>query len=66
MSVCVQKRDYTAWFLNNLLHREDGPAIEWADGSREWYWRGKELDVNSQEEFEKMKSLLQIQEVQES
>jgi len=19
------------------LHREDGPAVEWADGSREWY-----------------------------
>lgn len=23
------------------LHREDGPAIEWADGIKEWYLNGK-------------------------
>jgi len=23
------------------LHREDGPAIEWADGVKEWYWAGQ-------------------------
>ena len=23
------------------MHREDGPAIEWADGSKEWYKEGK-------------------------
>ena len=25
------------WYLNNERHREDGPAIEWADGDKEWY-----------------------------
>jgi len=25
------------WTLNGELHREDGPAIEWADGSKYWY-----------------------------
>ena len=25
---------------NGLAHREDGPAIEWADGSKEWYING--------------------------
>ena len=25
------------WFLNGKLHREDGPAEEWADGTKEWY-----------------------------
>jgi hypothetical protein len=25
------------WRLNGDCHREDGPAIEWADGSREWW-----------------------------
>jgi hypothetical protein len=25
------------WYLNARLHREDGPAIERADGSKEWY-----------------------------
>lgn len=24
-----------------ILHREDGPAIEWADGSKAWYLNGK-------------------------
>lgn len=25
------------------LHREDGPAVEWADGALEWYLHGKKL-----------------------
>jgi len=29
------------WYKNNLLHREDGPAIEYADGSKEWYIEDK-------------------------
>jgi antitoxin component YwqK of YwqJK toxin-antitoxin module len=24
-----------------ILHREDGPAIEWADGSKSWYLNGE-------------------------
>ena len=31
------------WYLNDELHREDGPAIEWADGSKSWYLNGKGL-----------------------
>jgi hypothetical protein len=29
------------WYLNDKLHREDGPAIEWADGYKSWYLNGK-------------------------
>jgi hypothetical protein len=29
------------WYRNGLLHREDGPAVEWADGSREWWLHGE-------------------------
>jgi len=29
------------WWLNDKLHREDGPAIEWADGSKEWWLNDK-------------------------
>ena len=29
------------WYLNGKLHREDGPAIEWAGGSKSWYLNGK-------------------------
>ena len=26
--------------MNNELHREDGPAIEWPSGSKDWYLNG--------------------------
>ena len=29
------------WRLNGKFHREDGPAIEWADGDKEWWLNGK-------------------------
>lgn len=28
------------WFLNGILHREDGPAIEWPHGAKDWYFHG--------------------------
>ena len=30
------------WYLNDKLHREDGPAIEYASGHKEWYLNGKQ------------------------
>ena len=29
------------YLKNNIFHREDGPAIEWANGKKEWYLNGK-------------------------
>ena len=29
------------WYLNGKLHREDGPAIEFADGTKNWYLNDK-------------------------
>ena len=29
------------WYLNDKLHREDGPACEDADGTKFWYLNGK-------------------------
>jgi hypothetical protein len=28
------------WYLNGKLHREDGPAEEWAIGSKTWWLKG--------------------------
>ena len=28
------------WYLNGKLHREDGPAIKYADGDKVWYKEG--------------------------
>lgn len=32
---------HTAWKLNDKLHREDGPAVEHANGDKFWYLNGK-------------------------
>ena len=32
---------YKEWHLKGEPHREDGPAIEYADGHKEWYINGK-------------------------
>jgi hypothetical protein len=36
------------WYLNGWRHREDGPAVEWADGSKEWWLSGQYV---TEEEF---------------
>ena len=29
------------WYQDGLLHRLDGPAVEWASGRKEWYQNDK-------------------------
>jgi hypothetical protein len=36
------------WYLNGKLHREDGPAIEYLNGTKEWWLNGEQL---TEEEF---------------
>jgi hypothetical protein len=39
----VVTKDFTKWYKHgtDLLHREDGPAVEHAYGSKSWYKEGK-------------------------
>jgi len=39
----IDKDNDIAWFKNGDFHREDGPAIERADGSKHWFLNGKQL-----------------------
>ena len=39
--VKVSPNGTKCWYLNGKYHREDGPAIEYADGDKEWYLNGK-------------------------
>ena len=39
-TVKVNEDGYKEWYLNGNLHREDGPAIEYANGSKKWYLNG--------------------------
>ena len=40
-NVKVKEDGTKEWYLNGKLHREDGPAIEYADGYKAWYLNGK-------------------------
>ena len=33
----------TRWYKDDVLHREDGPAFEVADGSKDWFLQGENL-----------------------
>ena len=33
-------KDSIVWMLTGRIHREDGPAVEYADGSKYWFRRG--------------------------
>jgi hypothetical protein len=35
------RQDRVTWWLNGKPHRTDGPASEWANGSRDWWLNGK-------------------------
>jgi len=45
--------DRTEWRLNGLLHREDGPACEYANGDKSWWINGQLL---TEEEFSRQRS----------
>ena len=40
-TVKVDKDGTKRWYVDGKLHREDGPAIEWANSSKQWYRNGK-------------------------
>jgi hypothetical protein len=33
-------KEKTQWFLSGVLHRADGPAIEYSNGDKSWYLKG--------------------------
>lgn len=60
-SVCFYTGTAT-WKLKGRLHREDGSAIEYADGSEEWWIDGVE-DAKTTEEFRRQKAFKEREEV---
>ena len=39
--VVINERKDIVYYLNGKLHREDGPAIEFANGNKEWFLNGE-------------------------
>jgi hypothetical protein len=37
----IDKKGNKTWYLNNKIHRLNGPAVERANGDREWYRMGR-------------------------
>jgi hypothetical protein len=53
---CNEHGDRNSWRRlggPSCWHRIDGPAIERDDGTKEWRYHGQQVNVNSQEEFER-------------
>ena len=50
---------HTEYYQNDILHREDGPAFNWlSEISPSWWYRGKEIFCNNQEEFDRIINLI--------
>jgi hypothetical protein len=41
IKISIDRFGNKKYYLDKDLHREDGPAIEWADGGKEWWVNGK-------------------------
>lgn len=50
--VSIKENGDKYWYLNDKLHREVGPAIELANGSKAWYLEGNKVKCSSQQEFD--------------
>ena len=37
---------YIAWFKDGFLHKEDGPAVIYPDGDKEWWTNGELVKMN--------------------
>jgi hypothetical protein len=37
----INRNGTKLYYLNNKLHREDGPAVTYPDGAKEWYIEGR-------------------------
>ena len=45
---------WTSSYNNGELHRTDGPAVEYPNGDKYWWFNGKYIKCSSQEEFERL------------
>jgi len=60
-AIFYKDNSWILWYKNGYPHRENGPAIYLKDESyrfgKEWYYEGKFIKCESQEEFERILKL---------
>jgi hypothetical protein len=42
------------WIYNGHYHRSNGPAVEYENGYKLWYYNGKHIICDTQEKFERL------------
>jgi hypothetical protein len=45
------------YYLNGKMHREDGPAVEYANGNKCWYLNDERILCTTQKQFERLMRL---------
>ena len=55
----IERTAYATYYYKdeacNILHREDGPAVEWINGIKYWYMNGKNY---SKEEYKRLLKMI--------
>jgi hypothetical protein len=46
-----------AWYLDGEFHREDGPAIVYFNGNKDWFLYGRSLDKDDFDSIEMVRSM---------
>tara|TARA_B110000503_G_C7114828_1_gene399881 strand:+ start:944 stop:1201 length:258 start_codon:yes stop_codon:yes gene_type:complete len=49
--VMAHSKTYSVLWLTGVRHRDDGPAVEYANGNKEWYYHGKHISCKDNQEF---------------
>jgi hypothetical protein len=55
--ITIDKDGVKRYRWNNQLHREDGPAVELANGNKEWYLQDKKYTEEDYWRILKLKAL---------
>ena len=58
----IKKTEYATYYFKDeartILHRVDGPAVEYADGTKYWYMNGKNYSKEEHKRLAKMINFL--------
>lgn len=42
-TIIIYSGETKKWYKNGKLHRDDGPAVEYSDGYKEWFLNGEKI-----------------------
>lgn len=54
---CIWSDGTKKWFQDDILHRDEGPAVEYSNGDKSFYLNGKKLTEKAFNKIQKGKGL---------